>query len=331
MRDNGLFRADEGEADTTMSAKIIEGVALSQNIRQEVAATVQALKDHGRAVRLACIVVGETPQAVMYAKSQKKVCASVGIDFQIVQLPDSISQVALLHQIQELNHAPDVTGIILELPLPSRINTFVCQRAIEPQKDAEGVHPINLGLLVYGIAHHAPCTAMAAYQLIKSTGVDLRGKECTVVGHSQIVGKPISLMLLHDFCTVTTCHIATRDLSEHTRRADVIVVAVGKPGLIRAEMIKPGAMIVDVGENRLPILDASGAPVLNEKGKPAHRTVGDVDFEPVKEKAGWITPVPGGVGPVTVTMLLRNVAEAARRNAEAAGLKIKSEGQAGDA
>ena len=172
---------------------------------------------------------------------------------------------------------------------------------------------------------------MAAYQLIKSTGVDLRGKECTVVGHSQIVGKPISLMLLHDFCTVTTCHIATRDLAEHTRRADVIVVAVGKPGLIRAEMIKPGAMIIDVGENRQPILDASGAPVLNEKGKPAHRTVGDVDFEPVKEKAGWITPVPGGVGPVTVTMLLRNVAEAARRNAEAAGLKIKSEGQAGDA
>ena len=297
-----------------MSATIVDGVALSAQIRADVAATVQTLRDKGRTVRLACVLVGEKPEAVMYAKSQKRVCNSVGIDFQIVQLPDSISQTALVHQIQELNRAPDVTGIILELPLPARINSSVCQRAVDPNKDAEGVHPINLGLLVYGIAHHAPCTAMAAYQMIKATGIELRGKECTVVGHSAIVGKPISLMLLHDFCTVTTCHIATRDLSEHTRRADVIVVGVGKPGLIRADMIKPGAMVIDVGENRVPSLDANGVQLINDKGKPAFKTVGDVDFEPVREKAAWITPVPGGVGPVTVTMLLRNVAEAARRN-----------------
>jgi methylenetetrahydrofolate dehydrogenase (NADP+)/methenyltetrahydrofolate cyclohydrolase len=295
-----------------MSAQLIEGTALAATIRTEIAASIQALRDKGKIVRLACILVGEKPEAVMYAKSQRRVCASVGIEFEIVQLPDSISQTALLHKIHELNATPEITGIILELPLPSRINTFVCQRAIDPNKDAEGVHPVNLGLLVYGIAHHAPCTAMAAYQLIKSTGVDLRGKECTVVGHSQIVGKPISLMLLHDFCTVTTCHIATRDLKEHTRRADVIVVAVGKPGLIKADMVKDGVMVIDVGENRVPVLDASGKQTLNDKGKPAFKTVGDVDFDAVKEKASWITPVPGGVGPVTVTMLLRNVAEAAR-------------------
>lgn len=295
-----------------MTAQLIQGTALANTIRTEIAASIQQLKDSGKAVRLACILVGDKPEAVMYAKSQRRICASVGIDFEIVELPDSISQIELLHKIQELNVAPEITGIILELPLPSRINTFVCQRAIDPNKDAEGVHPVNLGLLVYGIAHHAPCTAMAAYQLIKSTGVELRGKECTVVGHSQIVGKPISLMLLHDFCTVTTCHIATRDLVEHTRRADVIVVAVGKPGLIKADMVKEGVMVIDVGENRVPVLDASGKQTLNDKGKPAFRTVGDVDFEAVKEKASWITPVPGGVGPVTVAMLLRNVAEAAR-------------------
>jgi len=163
------------------------------------------------------------------------------------------------------------------------------------------------------VAHHAPCTAMAAYQLIKATGVDLRGLECTVVGHSQIVGKPISLMLLHDFCTVTTCHIATRDLAAHTRKADVLVVAVGKPGLVGANMVKPGALVIDVGVNRVPVLDSAGRPVLNERGKPQRQTVGDVDIEAVRKVASWITPVPGGVGPRTVAMLLRNVVEAAKR------------------
>ena len=294
-----------------MSAKLIEGIPLANQIRADIAREVKALHEQGKRVSLSCVQVGEKAESVLYVKNQARVCAAVGIDFNVVQLPDTISQVALLHKIHELNNAPDVTGIILELPLPSRINTFLCQRAIDPNKDAEGVHPVNLGLLVYGIAHHAPCTAMAAYQLIKSTQVDLRGKECTVVGHSQIVGKPISLMLLHDFCTVTTCHIATRDLASHTRNADVLVVAVGKPGLIKASMVKEGAMVIDVGVNRVAVLDAAGNPVLNEKGKPAFKTVGDVDDD-VKEKAGWITPVPGGVGPVTVTMLLRNVAEAAK-------------------
>jgi methylenetetrahydrofolate dehydrogenase (NADP+) / methenyltetrahydrofolate cyclohydrolase len=295
-----------------MTAKLIEGTPLANQIRADIAREVKALNDAGKRVRLACIQVGDKPESLLYVKNQQRVCGSVGIEFEMIHLPDSISQSGLIQKIHELNQTPDVTGMILELPLPSRINTFLCQRAIDPQKDAEGVHPVNLGLLVYGIAHHAPCTAMAAYQMIKSTGVELRGKECTVVGHSQIVGKPISLMLLHDFCTVTTCHIATRDLAAHTRKADLLIVAVGRPGLIKAEMVKEGAMVIDVGVNRVAVLDASGNPVLNDKGKPMFKTVGDVDFDAVKEKAEWITPVPGGVGPVTVTMLLRNVAEAAK-------------------
>jgi len=295
-----------------MAAQLIHGGPLAEQIRADLAREVKALNDQGKRVRLACVQVGEKPESVLYVKNQMKVAASLGIEFVMVQLPDAISQTALIHRIHELNQTPDITGIILELPLPTRINTFVCQRAIDPQKDAEGVHPVNLGLLVYGIAHHAPCTAMAAHQLIKATGVDLRGKEATIVGHSQIVGRPVSLMLLHDFCTVTTCHVATRDLAEHTRRADILVVAVGKPGLIRAEMVKPGAMVIDVGVNRVPVLGPDGKQTLNEKGKPAFRTVGDVDYEPVEKIAGWITPVPGGVGPLTVTMLLRNVVEAAK-------------------
>jgi len=297
-----------------MSAKLIEGIPLAAQFRADIALEVQALNAQGKRVRLACIQVGEKPESLLYVRNQKKLCAELGIEFEVEMLPDEISQNALIQKIHELNQTPEVTGIILELPLPARINTFMCQRAISPQKDAEGVHPVNLGLLVYGVAHHAPCTAMAAYQLIKSTGVELRGKEVTVVGHSQIVGKPISLMLLHDFCTVTTCHIATKDLAAHTRNADVLVVAVGKPGLIKAHMVKPGAMIIDVGVNRIPLKDKDGNPVLTEKGKQKYATVGDVDFENVKEIAGWITPVPGGVGPVTVTMLLRNVTEAAKHD-----------------
>ena len=296
-----------------MSAQIIEGTALANAMRADIARDAAALRANGKHACLACVQVGAKAESQLYVNSQKKLCASLGIDFQMVQLPDTISQTGLVEKIHELNAAPEITGIILELPLPSRLNTFICQRAIDPNKDAEGVHPINLGLLVYGVAHHAPCTAMAAYQLVKSTGVDLRGLECTVVGHSQIVGKPVGLMMLHDFCTVTTCHIATKDLASHTRRADVLIVAVGKAGLIKAEMVKPGAMVIDVGVNRVPVLNADGSQALNDKGRPAFKTVGDVDFDTVREKAGWITPVPGGVGPMTVTMLLRNVVAAAKQ------------------
>lgn len=294
-----------------MPARIIDGTTLANARRAEIAREAAALRAQGKTVRLACVQVGVKPESQLYVNSQRKLCASLGIDFEMVQLPESISQTALISKIHRLNAAPEITAIILELPLPSRLDSRISQRAIDPNKDAEGVHPVNLGLLVYGVGHHAPCTANAAYELIKSTGVDLRGLECTVVGHSQIVGKPVGLLMLHDYCTVTTCHIQTRDLALHTRRADVLIVAVGKPNLIRAEMVKPGAMVIDVGVNRIPILNEDGSQAMNDKGKPAFKTVGDVDFEAVKEIAGWITPVPGGVGPMTVTMLLRNVISAA--------------------
>ncbi|MCK6470638.1 MAG: bifunctional 5,10-methylenetetrahydrofolate dehydrogenase/5,10-methenyltetrahydrofolate cyclohydrolase [Planctomycetes bacterium] len=295
-----------------MSAKVLEGKGLAQHLRDEIAREVKLLREHGRPVCLAAIQVGEKPESVLYVRNQRKVCEEVGIAFRLEQLPGTVSQNGLLHVIEELNRDPSVHGIILQLPLPARLDARLAQRAIDPRKDAEGVHPVNLGMIVYGVTQRAPCTAIAAYHLIKSVGLDLYGKEAVVVGHSQIVGKPIGLLLLHDFCTVSTCHVATRDLAAHTKQADVLVVAVGKAHLIKKEMVKPGALVVDIGVNRVPVLDDHGQPVLNEKGQPKHRMVGDVDFDGVKDVAGWITPVPGGVGPLTVTMLLRNVAEAGK-------------------
>ncbi|MCW8130954.1 MAG: bifunctional 5,10-methylenetetrahydrofolate dehydrogenase/5,10-methenyltetrahydrofolate cyclohydrolase [Planctomycetota bacterium] len=292
-----------------MTAKLLEGTTLAGQIRGEIARDAKLLKDQGRKVCLTAVQVGEQAESVLYVKNQERVCAEVGITFRLSQLPTSISQAGLLHAIEELNNDPTVHGIILQLPLPARLDARLAQRAIDPRKDAEGVHPVNLGLIVYGVTQRAPCTAIAAYSLIKSLHQDLYGKEAVVVGHSQIVGKPIGLLLLHDYCTVCTCHIATRDLGDHTRRADLLVVAAGKPNLIKKDMVKPGAIVVDIGVNRVPVVDEAGRPVLNEKGKPKHKVVGDVDFEGVKDVAEWITPVPGGVGPLTVTMLLRNVIE----------------------
>jgi methylenetetrahydrofolate dehydrogenase (NADP+)/methenyltetrahydrofolate cyclohydrolase len=296
-------------------AKLLEGGPLAATLRGEIAREIAELKAHGRQIGLATVQVGEKPESVLYVKNQGKVCAEVGIEFRLEQRPDSISQHGLLHVIEELNRDPAIHGISLQLPLPARLDARMAQRAIDPRKDAEGVHPLNLGLIDYGMTQRAPCTAYAAYQLIKSTGIELYGKEAVIVGHSLIVGKPIGVLLLHDFCTVTTCHIATRDLAAHTRLADILVVAIGKPRRITKDMIKPGAMVVDIGVNQVALLDAQGQPVLGPSGKPKHRIVGDVDFEGVSEAAGWITPVPGGVGPLTVTRLVRNVAEAGKQAA----------------
>ncbi|MFH0938884.1 MAG: bifunctional 5,10-methylenetetrahydrofolate dehydrogenase/5,10-methenyltetrahydrofolate cyclohydrolase [Planctomycetota bacterium] len=294
-----------------MIAKLIEGAPLAAQIRDDVARDVQALRLQGRAVRLACIQVGEKAESVLYARNQHRVCVDVGMEFSVAQLPATASQAELLQKIEELNAARDVHGMILQLPLPPSLDAFAAQRAMDPNKDVEGAHPLNLGLLICGQIQRVPCTAMAAYQLIKSTGISLKGLECVIVGRSQIVGKPLALMLIRDHCTVTVCHTSTRDLTAHTRNADLLIAAAGRPALIKAEMVKPGAMVIDVGTNRVRVLDAHGQPALNEKGKPAFKTVGDVDTEPVKTVAEWITPVPGGVGPVTVMILLRNVVEAA--------------------
>jgi methylenetetrahydrofolate dehydrogenase (NADP+)/methenyltetrahydrofolate cyclohydrolase len=235
----------------------------------------------------------------LYANRQAEGCRALGIEYNLLALPDDISNRDLRHEVRKLSKDPAVTGIMLHMPLPHHIDVARVQFEIDVVKDVEGVNPANIGYVVYKHTLIAPCTALAAVELVKSTGVALRGAEAVVVGASVIVGKPVSLLLAEQESTVTLCHIATRDLAMHTRRADVLVVAVGKPGLITADLVKEGAVVVDVGINRITLPDGT------------KKTTGDVDFEGVKEKAGWITPVPGGVGPVTVAMLMRNTIRSA--------------------
>ncbi|MCH7870370.1 MAG: bifunctional 5,10-methylenetetrahydrofolate dehydrogenase/5,10-methenyltetrahydrofolate cyclohydrolase, partial [Planctomycetes bacterium] len=214
-------------------------------------------------------------------------------------------QADLLARVDGLNAEPAVTGIILQLPLPAGINDAAVQYRIDPYKDVEGVNPSNIGLLFYDNPIIAPCTALAVIELIRRSGVEIRGADAVVVGQSRIVGRPISMFLITQMATVTGCHIATRDLTAHTRSADILVVAVGKPGIVTAEHVKPGAVVIDVGINSITTTDADG--------KQVRKTVGDVDFDSVAPIASAISPVPGGVGPLTVAMLLRNTVEAARK------------------
>jgi len=299
-----------------VSAKIIDGKSLAANFKEDIEREVRELKERHKVIPLlTAIQVGENPASAVYVKSQRKSCEEVGIDYQLQELPEATSEEELLKFVEKLNRDDKVNGIILEMPLPPKINARRVQMAITPMKDVEGMSPSNMGMLVYGNPRLAPCTALAAMELLKSTGVDIKGKEVTVVGHSEIVGKPITLFLLSsvlESATPTVCHIATRDLASHTRNAEILIVAVGKAGLIKGDMIKDGVIIIDVGINRVPILDERGKPVLDSEGKPKMKTVGDVVFEEAIEKASYITPVPGGVGPLTVVMLLRNTLTACK-------------------
>jgi methylenetetrahydrofolate dehydrogenase (NADP+)/methenyltetrahydrofolate cyclohydrolase len=322
-----------------VSAKIIDGEAVAKAMNAATAAEVEALKKAGRPVQLIAIQVGENPASKVYTNMQAKNCASVGVPYDLLNLPESISQDRLLIKIAELNASRAVTGMILQMPLPAHLDARKVQVALHPEKDVEGMHPENMGRLFYGGGNVFPCTPMAAVTLLKEACPDLAGKEVVVVGHSEIVGKPIAAILLQSLSaspTVTICHVATRDLAFHTRRADILFVATGvsqarwmgyqrrkaagenpalpnlKP-LISAEMLKDGAIVIDVAINRIPAgFDEKGLPVKNDKGKDKIVTVGDVDFEAAKEVAGAITPVPGGVGPVTVSILLRNTVSAAK-------------------
>lgn len=299
-----------------MAGKIIDGKSLAAKFKEDIKREVGELKEkHKLTPLLTAIQVGENPASRVYVKRQRKSCEEVEIDYQLHELPEATSEEELLQFVEKLNRDDKVTGIILQMPLPQQINGRRVQMAITPMKDVEGMNPSNMGMLVYGSPRLAPCTALAAMELLKSTGVDIKGKEVTVVGHSEIVGKPITLFLLSsvlESATPTVCHIATRDLASHTRNAEILIVAVGKAGLIKGDMIKQGAVVIDVGINRVPLLDEAGKPVVDSEGKRKMKTVGDVVFEKAMEKASYITPVPGGVGPLTVVMLLRNTLAACK-------------------
>lgn len=276
-----------------MPAQLLDGKQIAQRMRKRLCEARDAFGD--RPVRLVSLEIGQNPAAAVYVRNQQRAAQEVGIDMEVVNLPVGTSETDLLNTIAELNSREDVSGMLVQRPLPPGIDPRTVQMAIDPHKDVEGMHPANMGTILYKEPLLPPCTAAAAQQLIVETGMDLRGTETVVVGHSEIVGKPIAVLLLHHLSTVTVCHIGTKNLLEHTRRADIVVVAVGKPGLVHGDMLKPGACVIDVGINQ----------------GPDGKIVGDVDFASASEVAGFLTPVPGGVGPVTVAMLLRNTLRAA--------------------
>ena len=283
-----------------MAAALIDGIALAAKWKAETAAGIAQLRALGKPVHLVAVLVGGTPAAELYADRQAAGCRAIGIDYTLQEWPDDISNRDLRKEIRRLSADPSVTGIMLHMPLPHHIDTARVQYEIDVVKDVEGVSPANIGYVFYRRAVIAPCTAMAAVQLIDHSGVAVEGAEAVVVGASHIVGKPIAMMLLEKMATVSVCHIATRDLKLHTTRADILVVAAGKAGLITADHVKPGACVIDVGINRVAGPDGT------------YKTVGDVAFDAVREVAGHLTPVPGGVGPMTVAVLLRNTLRSAQ-------------------
>ena len=297
-----------------MAAKLIDGEALAAQIKTQIKADIEAIKQKtGSPPKLASVLASDNPGAKVYTRSQAKSCEEAGIAYELVEMPPDTSAAALAARIDALGADPKIHGILLQMPLPQGVNARDIAERIPGRKDVEGITAANLGkLLFYEGATLVPCTAAAAYELIKFAGCTIKGAECVVVGHSPIVGKPVICLITNDLGTCTCCHIGTRDLKAHSTKAEILVVAAGKAGLVRGEHIMPGATVIDVGINRVPVLGADGKPVIDEKGKKKMKTVGDVDFDSAKEVAGAITPVPGGVGPVTVAILLRNTVRAAQ-------------------
>lgn len=281
-----------------MTARIIDGVALSAKTRQALAPRVQALKEQGITPGLAVILVGEDPASAVYVRNKVAACEKIGMHSWLDQQPADLTEKALLERVQQLNVDPAVHGILVQLPLPKHIDAHRVIETIAAHKDVDGFHISNAGLLMTGQPLFIPCTPYGVMKMLESEGVNIRGAVACVVGASNIVGKPMAMLLLAQGATVTVCNSKTRDLAAHTRMADILVVATGRPAMIKADMVKPGAVVIDVGINRMP------------DGK----LCGDVDFEEVKKIASSITPVPGGVGPMTIAMLLVNTVEAAERS-----------------
>ncbi|MBK8071331.1 MAG: bifunctional methylenetetrahydrofolate dehydrogenase/methenyltetrahydrofolate cyclohydrolase FolD [Ramlibacter sp.] len=280
-----------------MSAVLIDGNALSRELRADVAMRAARLKARGVTPGLAVVLVGDNPASQVYVRNKVKACEDSGLHSVLEKYDADLSEAALLARVDALNNDPAIHGILVQLPLPAHIDAQKVIEAISPAKDVDGFHIASAGALMTGMPGFWPCTPYGCMKMLESIGYELKGKHAVVIGRSNIVGKPMALMLLQQNATVTICHSGTRDLGALTRQADVIVAAVGKRNVLTADMVKPGAVVIDVGMNR------------NDEGK----LCGDVDFAGVREVAGWITPVPGGVGPMTITMLLVNTLEAAER------------------
>ncbi|MCP4822284.1 MAG: bifunctional 5,10-methylenetetrahydrofolate dehydrogenase/5,10-methenyltetrahydrofolate cyclohydrolase [Shimia sp.] len=282
-----------------MRAAVIDGKAVAAELRADVRAEAQKLSELGWSPRLVSVSVGDTAAAELYVRNQQKQAESAGVQFEARSYPEETSLEQLIGILQGLNHDPRVNGIIIQRPLPEHIPVKVLQKAVHPLKDVEGMHPASIGNIVYNDLALGPCTAVAAVEILKTLPLQMEGLNVTVIGHSEIVGKPIAFLMMGLGATVTVCHHMTRSVAMHSRAADAVFVAVGKPGLVTGDMIKPGAAVIDIGINRVETPDGA-------------RTVGDADFDSCAEVAGWITPVPGGVGPVTVATLMKNAVLATR-------------------
>ena len=287
---------------------MIDGAALAKQLRAEVAAEVVALRERGVVPGLTVVLVGEDAASAVYVGAKEKASREAGMTGETIRLPAETSQAQLLALIEQLNADSDVHGILVQMPLPKQIDPDTVILHIDPAKDVDGFHPVNVGKLLIGhVDGFVPCTPAGVQQMLVHYGVATRGAECVVVGRSTIVGKPMAALMVQGGegadATVTICHSRTRDLAAHTRRADILIVAAGRARMITADMVKPGAVVIDVGMNR----------IADPSARSGTRLVGDVDFEAVRQVASLITPVPGGVGPMTIAMLLRNTARAARR------------------
>lgn len=276
-------------------AKLLMGKEVSSRIKSELRTEVENLQKEGINPGLAVIIVGDDPASRVYVNNKKKACEECGIYSEEYALPAETSQEELLKLIDKLNNKNDISGILVQLPVPKHIDETTIINAIDPKKDVDAFHPVNVGKIMVGDFDFVPCTPAGVMELIKESGIEVSGKECVVVGRSNIVGKPQSMLLLHQNGTVTVCHSRTKDLKEHTKKADILVVAVGIPNFVTGDMIKEGAVVIDVGINRLE----------NKK------LCGDVEFKTAEKVAGAITPVPGGVGPMTIAMLMKNTVKAA--------------------
>ncbi|MCJ2147779.1 bifunctional methylenetetrahydrofolate dehydrogenase/methenyltetrahydrofolate cyclohydrolase FolD [Bacillus sp. B19-2] len=280
-----------------MTAIIIDGKETAKEKRGQLAKEVEELKKQGVTPGLAVILIGDDPASLSYVRGKKKAAEAMGIRFQLDHFDASFSEQELLEVIDQYNQNNDFHGILVQLPLPDHISEQAVIERISPDKDVDGFHPLNVGKMLLGEDTFLPCTPAGIVELLKKTEIDLSGKEVVVVGRSNIVGKPVGQLLLNENATVTYCHSRTADITAHTKKADILIVAVGKANFIKADQMKEGAVVIDVGVNRL------------DNGK----LVGDVDFEEAKEKASYITPVPGGVGPMTITMLAHNTVKSAKR------------------